>query len=271
MSSNVCTRYENNAYGITGDNALLMDDGKYRSDNSKRRCIIVRSGHGSDGTGVGPLNYGAFFEITRACVDAGYTVYSIDAGGPTTWWNPAAMTATAAAIAHLKAIFGVSKVAFFGGSMGGGVLLQALKTMHADVCGLASISGATDLDYFHGTVGYVPAYTYNHAATPTFGNWKAEVAASYGATDSTWVAQSAGHHIVDEYASWRGLCPIRWWHGDSDNVVPYAQAKAFVDGVNDPLVTLRTLPGAFHTPPTPLYLGPATTEYLDFFNSLTWT
>lgn len=272
MSSNVCTRYESPAYGITGDNAMLMDNGKARSDNSKRRCIIVRSGHGSDGTGVGPSNAGFFFEVTRACTDAGYTVYCIDAAGPTSWWNPASTTAVAAAIARLKTLFGISKVAFFGGSMGGGVLLQAIKSQHASVAGMASISGATDLDYFHGTVGYVPAYSYNTVQTPTFGNWRAECEASYGATPSTWVAQSAGSRIRDEYSSWRGLgIPIRWWHGDADNVVPWAQANAFVQGVADPLVTLRTLPGAFHTPPTPQYLGPEAAEYLEFFDSLTWT
>jgi pimeloyl-ACP methyl ester carboxylesterase len=275
MSGNVFCKYEVGAYGIPGDNSTLMDDGKYHATGT-RKCIIVRSGHNSDGTGVGPLQGGFFFELTRGLIDAGFTVYCIDAGGPNSWWNAASTTALKAAISHLQSLFGITKVGLFGGSMGGGVCIQALKdaTVKANVCGVATISAPVDLDYAHGTAGYTPPYTYDTAATPTFGDWQAdcEAADAYNTNAAGWAAATVGHHIWDEPASWRGLpFPLKLWHGDRDQVVPYAMAQWWVGQVNDPQVTLRTLPGAFHTPPTPEFLGPPTAEYIDFFNSLTWS
>lgn len=270
MSGAVYTRYESNVY-FAGDNSLLMDNGRYHASGT-RRCIIVRSGHGSDGTGVGPLNSPFFFEVVRALVDADYTVYSINAAGGNSWWNAASTSAVAAAITHLQTTFGVTKWAGYGGSLGGGVLLQALKTLHTDCVGLAIISGACDLDYFHGTAGYTPAYTL--PVGNEFGDWTAECETAYATNAAGWAAATAGHRIRDEYASWSGLgVPIRMWQGDADVVVPHDQALAFVNGVSDANVTLRTLPGAGHTPPSPgsPYFGPEFHEYIDFYDSLNWS
>lgn len=271
MSGTVVCEYQGLAYGITGENATWMHDGKYRADQSKRRIIVARSGHGSDGTGVGPLQGGFFFEITRAFIDAGYDVYCIDAGGPDNWWSPDGITAFTAAINSLKTRFGISKVALYGGSMGGGESIQAVKTLASSLIGVACISAIEDLDYAHGTSGYTTPYTYNHTATPTFGDWTAECETAYHTNAAGWAVAAAGHLIHDEPASWRGLpFPVRLWHGDQDEVVPYAMAQWWVGQVNDAQVTLRTLPGAFHTPAQPSTLGPPTQEYLDFFNGLAW-
>lgn len=282
MSGDVVCEYQANAgYGISGDNATLMDGGNYKATGT-RRCIIVRSGHGSDGSGVGPLQgvFG-FFEQTRAFADAGYTVYCIDAAGPNSWWNAPSTTALKAAIAYLQTLFGVTKVALYGGSMGGGVVIQSLKDamVKAAVCGVATISAPTDLDYFNGTPGYTTPYTYDATATPTFGAYAGTAVGtgcratdSYNCSAANWEATAAGHKIRDEPASWRSLpFPLRMWHGTVDQVVPYNQSNWWVGQVNDPQVTMRTLPGAFHTPALPSQLGPPLSEYLDFFGGLAWT
>lgn len=280
MSSDVLCTYATGQYGISGDNSLIMDNGKHRDTPSKRKVILVRSGHGSDGTGVGPLQAGAFFEVTRALADADFTIYSIDAGGPNNWWSPRGMTAMTAAGAWVKSTWGVTKYSIFGGSMGGGQAIQAAKTpaIAADLVGVATISAPVDLDYANGTPGYTTPYTYDTTQTPTFGDWSGTVVGtgcratdSYNCTAAAWTTTTAGHRIHDEVASWRGLAfPISMWHGTLDQVVPYNQAAWWVGQVNDPNVELITLPGAFHTPPTPPFLGPPTSDYIDFFKSLAW-
>lgn len=275
MSGDVSCEYAVGQYGIAGDNSTLMHNGKTWAAGT-RRCIIVRSGHGSDGTGVGPLNNPGFFEVTRALVDAGYTVYNVNAAGAS-WWGPAGITAMAAAVSYLQTRFGITKFALFGGSMGGGVVIQSLKTLAANCLGVATISAACDLDYFHGSgvSGYVPGYSFPSSGS-YFGAFQAETegVGCYNCTHANWDTASAGHKMWNEYSSWHGLgIPIRLWHGDSDGLVPIGQAQAFVAGVNDPNVTLRTLVGAGHTPWAPGAIGgfgPELGEYTKFFNSLAW-
>lgn len=277
MSSDVRCEYGVGVYGYAGDNSTLMDNGLYVPDNSKRRCIIMRSGHGTDGTGFGPAYGGSFFEHSRMLCDAGYTCLCIEASSINSWWNPNAITAVADAISYLQTRFGITKWAGFGGSMGGGVMIQALKTLSANCLGLATISGACDLDYFHGAgvSGYTPAYTL--PAGSSFGGFTADMesAGAYNCTHAAWDTATAGHKIYNEYSTWHGLgVPIKMWQGDQDTIVPLTQAEAFIAGVDDPGVTLRVLPGAYHTPWAPGPgggYGPPLYEYLDFFNSLAWT
>lgn len=259
-------------YGVgiyqAGENEFLMDNG--RNYATTRRVIITRGGHGADANGVSPALSGYYFEPFRPLIEAGYVVYSVSAGGATSWWNAAAMTALGNAVTKAKALYGCNKVGLFGVSMGGGVMLEGLKTVSASVCGTAVLSAASDLDFFHNTAGYTPAYdTTPSGGMPTA--YATEMETSYGTNAAGWSAAAAGHKIRDEYATWRGLGPIKCWHGDADVTVPIGQIQAFVAGVNDPKVTLRTLPGAGHIPAIPLVLGPDPVEYLQFFNSLAWS
>jgi pimeloyl-ACP methyl ester carboxylesterase len=258
------TRYQIGYYQA-GENALLMDDGKHQTT---RKVIIMRGGHGSDGTSQGPLSGGFYFEPSRALIDAGFTLYNINAGGGTAWWNNAAMTAVGNAIAYIQSTFSVSKVAFLGASMGGGTMIQALKSYSASVCGTGLLSPALDLDFFHGTAGYTPSYDYTGATS--FGVYASEMETAYGTNAAGWATATAGHKIHDEYGTWVGKGPIKIWQGDADTTVPIGQVQAFANGVGSD-VTLRTLAGGGHVPPIPAVGGPPMQEYVDFFNSLAWS
>lgn len=264
MTTNIVSKPEVGIYAALED-AVLMNNGLYQVP-SQRKVIIQRGGHNSTGIDGGPVSGGFYFEPTRALIEAGFTIYSINAGGGQSWWNQNSVNMVVAAIARIKALYGVSKVALWGGSMGGGVMAQALKTVYADVCGLGGLSPALDLDFYHGAP-YVPAYAIGGAAT---GAYRAEVEAAYGTNAAGYDAAAAGHKIRDEYATWRNKCPIRWWQGDTDTTVPWGMVNAFVAGVNQPQVTIRTLVGSGHVPPLPAFGGPPMKEYIDFYNSLTW-
>lgn len=259
-------------YGVgiyqTGENEFRIDNG--RNYPNPRRVIVARGGHGSDANGVSPELSGYYFEPFRPLVEAGYVIYSASCGGGVAWWNNAAITALTAAVAKAKTDYGCNKVGLFGASMGGATMIQGLKTLSASVCGTAVLSAASDLDFLHNTSGYTPAYdTTPSGGMPT--GYVTEMETAYATNAAGWAAATAGHKIRDEYSTWNGKGPIRCWHGTLDATVPIGQVQAFVTGVNDPNVTLRSLPGAGHIPPIPLVLGPDPNEYLQFFNALTWS
>lgn len=260
------------AYMASPEDACMLDNGKLQPTPPK--IVLFRGGHGSTGIACTAISGGFYFEPFRAMVEKGYMVYGISAAGGSSWGNPASVAAVVAAIAHLKAVFGVGKIALCGGSMGGLVVLNALKTVHADVCGTILMSPACDLDWFHGTAGYTPAYA--HPGATSFGGYTAEMesAASYNTNAAGWAAATAGSRVHDEYSSWHnlGAGPIRAWTGDNDMTCPIGAYQAFVAGANDPLVTLRTLVGAPHLPPLPgPGQGPPYSEYTDFLKSLSWS
>lgn len=189
--------------------------------------IVVVHGHGGDATAA---RQGFQFDAAgamRALSKAGFAVCSIDAGGVASWGGPAAQTKIAAAIANPIAR---SKVGIIGYSMGGVSVLNYLKNNAAKVAACWLWEPCTDL-----------TWAFNNAAAPS---WATEINTSYGS-----FAATAGSRIADEYATWRGLgIPIKVVHASDDTVIPASQSAAFIAGVNDPLVTLRTpAPTGDHT------------------------
>lgn len=249
----------------TGEGQLRLSAQDAKFDGTEHG-ILVMHGHGGDATQFDMLTsyQGAH---TEALADAGFIVLSIDAGGPATWGNDAAMTAGLNAYNWLvgagKAKAG--KVGVMGWSMGGLNSLNWIKRNASKVAGAWEWCPATDLDYFHGTSGYTPAY--DHTGNMFFGNWASEIDGAYGGAYST---ASAGHRIRDEYASWHGLgIPIRVAHADNDQTIPVAQNRdGFVAGVNDPNVTFREVTTGDHTG---LFNYVPTSEVVAFYQGLSWT
>lgn len=266
MSGSTYCVYEVGLYSA-GEDAYIIDDGKYHAPGT-RKVIIFRSGVTNTGLSEGPISGNLFFEPLRALVDKGFTIYAINAGGPTSWGNPNSVAMVAAAKTRIKALFGVTKVAYYAMSMGGLVMLNAIKSDHSDVIGFGALSPACDLDWFHGTAGYTPAYT--HPGATSFGGFTASMEAAFGTNTAGWAAATAGKKVYDEPATWRGLMPMKFWEGDADVTVPFGQVQSFVTNVADAQVTLRTLSGSPHVPYLPSVGGPPMQEYVDFFKSLAW-
>lgn len=224
-----------------GQLRLLANDAKL---DGTEKAIIAIHGHGGDATQFDMLTaYQG--RHTEALADAGYVVLSIDAGGPTTFGNDAAMAAITAAYNWLtgagKARPG--KIGVVGWSMGGCNALNWVKRNPAKVAAVQCWTPLTDLDFFHGTAGYTPAYSPGSVAP---GGYAAEIDAAYG---GNYAVNAAGHKIRDEYASWRGLgIPIKVFTAVDDAVIPVGQSRdGFVAGVADANVTFRSVASGGHT------------------------
>lgn len=191
-----------------------------------RYPIIVLHGHAGDAT---TTEEGALVDQNgwlTALARAGFVVIGIDAGGPATWSDPAAMSAVDAAYSYTSR----SKVGLLGYSMGGLVALNWIKRNTTKVKCALLIEPCTDLTW---------AYTDPYSA-----GWTTEINNDFGSYGAT-----AGYRVSDEYSTWSGVgFPIHVIQASDDTVVPLSQSQAFVTGVNDPNITLRTpYPTGNHT------------------------
>lgn len=244
------TTYLTNLNGLTGEKALLIEPLR-QIPIEQRRGIIALHGHGADASVWTPGWAGA--RHLQALADAGYFIVSIDAGGPATFNNIAAMTAITSAYGYLTSVVGLAEaqVGLFGWSMGGGNALQWIKENPTKVWAALLWCPLTDLDYHSGYPGAVGA-EYQAAYSPPI----------YAAGD--YAVNSVGHKIADEYPTWRNKCPIRIIQGTADTTVPMAKSQAFVTGVNQPQVDIVLLAGSNHSNLFANYLTDAT---LDFFRT----
>lgn len=234
--------------------SLIVHARNVVTPKSARKAIIVL--HGADAS---PLMWspGSLFGTTpvgdhlQALAEAGYYCICPDAGGSATWLNDTAMTAITAAYNYLIAqgIKG-TKVGIFAHSMGGGNALQWTKSNTTKVVGIRAHAPVTNLDYFQGLGG----------------SFTTQVNAAYG---GNYAANSVGHKIFDEYATWRGVCPISIVHGSADVIVPPAQSVAFIAGVADTRVTEIVKTGADHVTSFAAQYTPPS-ETVAFFDGLTW-
>jgi len=258
-------------YSVTAPTETMMlireklspTDGTYHG-------ILCFHGHAGDSSQFEPFGQSTITAPgyhTWQLAEAGYLMGSIDAGGGTAWSNSAAMDRATDGYNWLTGTAGAKtgKIGLMGWSMGGMTALNWAKRNPTLVAGVLLWAPATDLDYFHSTSGYTPAYG---SALPNNAGWTSEIDASYG---SPYATTSTGYRIRDEYSSWAGLgIPIRVIHASDDTTIPVAQSQnGFVPGVNDANVTLRTpLPTGNHTG---LFANVPSSETVAFFNGLTWT
>jgi hypothetical protein len=256
--------FASSALGVTqaGEKHLLAVSGSERH-NGTSPGVIVLHGHGGDAYQAPPAPswFGAH---VKALADAGMMVLAADFGGGTTFGNSTFQTALTSAWTWLTGAGGArpGKVLLLPYSMGmlGG--LHWVKSNAAKVSGVFAFAGATDLDLFHGTAGYTPAYD---AGGVSPGQYAAEIDTAFGGDYAT---NAAGFKVRDEYASWQGIAvPQRLVHASDDATVPIGQAQAFVTGVNDPLVTLRTLSSGGHTG---LFDQLSTDETVSFCATANW-
>jgi alpha-beta hydrolase superfamily lysophospholipase len=216
-----------------GESSVLTEPKRAKRDGSSVGVIAV---HGHGGTSLQFQSAGSGSGgFTLALALAGFTVLSIDAGGPTPWADDAEMTDLTAAYNYLLNTIHVAspKVCVLGWSMGGLAALNWVKRNPTLVKAACVFAPATDLAYFHDTsVGkatYAP-----------------EIEADYGGS-AGWAAGIVGHAPIGEPANYRGLPPVRIYHGDADTTVPLAQSQAFVNAVNDPHMALRVIAGRDHS------------------------
>lgn len=246
------TTYVNPFNGITGEKAVLIEPLR-QVPLEQRRGIIALHGHGADATVWVPGWTGA--RHVQALADAGYYVISIDAGGPATFNNKAAMDAITSCYSYLIGTVGLAetKVGLFGWSMGGGNSLQWIKENPTKVWAALLWCPLTDLDYH---VGYPP--------DPAPGS---EAYLAYGVPiypTNNYALNSAGSKIASEYPTWRDKCPIRIIQGSADTTVPLSKSQAFINGVNQPQVDMIVLTGSDHVN---LFANISTDATLDFFRN----
>lgn len=245
-----------------GEWATLITDGTYQAT---RRSIVIPPGHGNGGRGYQPPNTG--FEFARALAEAGFAVYTIDAGGVATWGGPAMQTALGNAVNHMLSLFGGTKVGLLGYSMGGLGTLNYIKRNPTLVAGAYFLEPVTDLDWVHSTAGYTPPYDISGVGVVQ-AVWNTEAETAYSATSATWATQSAGYRVHDEPQTFRGLCPMTFAHATDDTVVPSNATVAFVQAVNWSTVTLRA--GTLTGNHTGIFTTLPAHELVDFYDSLTW-
>lgn len=225
--------------------------------------ILGLHGHGGSAFTFmpsGDVNYQAPGYHARNLVEAGFAFLSVDDGGASAWGDAAALARIDDAIAWAHAQgYKTDKIGLMGYSMGGLAALNWIKRNAAKVAGAWLWAPATDLDFFNGTAGYVPAYANPNNAPQ--GAYSAEIQADY----NPYGAGSAGFRIHDEPASFRGIAPIKIAQADDDATVPPAQNTSFVANVNDPLVTFREIANGGHTG---LFAGVPAAEVVQFYEGL---
>lgn len=218
-----------------------------------RLPILAIHGHGGTafaGEQGGLMDQGGHL---RALSQSGYAVLSVDAGvgvhGTAGWGSPNVMSSLDAAFAFI----GRPQVGIVGYSMGGLSTLNWVKRNAAKVAAVWLWEPCTDLAWADSLPGYAPSYGLANSAS-----WTSEITAEYG----SWAA-TAGYRVYDEYASWRLGVPIHVVHASDDTVIPPAQTDAFIAGVNEPYVTLRSpAPTGNHTG---VFLNVPAVEMLAFF------
>lgn len=226
---------------IAGRDSMLLTP-SWNESGAGLKGIIALHGHGNDCKFV--MMGGAFEPHPWRLAQSGFAVLCIDRGD--SWWNGDATvdSSTASGMGAINAAYndlintvGVAgtKVGLIGQSMGGGAGLQFIKQRPTYVACAYFVNPATDLDFFHQTAGYTPAYSI--LGNTYAGAYVAEIDAAYG---GNYAVNAVGHKIRDEYSTWHGLgIPITIAQASDDVTVPPAASTAFVNGVNDANVTLR--------------------------------
>lgn len=234
------------------------------------RGIIGFHGHGA---GASQFDQGqGMGKHPAALANAGFAVLAHDTPLSGLAWNNgassdaetvSAMGAAKYAYNQLKDVVGVAgtKVGVIGWSMGGGMALQFIKQNPTLVACAWLFSPMTDLDFYHATAGYTPAYD-AEGITPNAA-YAAEIDTAYG---GNYAVNAVGHKIRDEYATWAGLgIKIMIDQTSDDPTVPRHASDAFVAGVNDPNVTLYSPAATGGHPGAVVNRDPK--EVVDFFQA----
>lgn len=218
----------------TGDTNVLANKYGLKRDFTER-AILTFHGHGADAYTWKQGTMGAPKFATNLA-ENGWVVVSDDFGGNTPWANDTAMADTdqvyqfATQLTNALAPKCAPIVDLCGWSMGGLTALNWVKRNPTLVHRVILWCPATQITYFHNN-------------NPS--GYGAEIEADYGG--AAWATNIAGHEPAMEPAAYRGLPPIRIYHGDADTTVPIQQTRDFVAAVNDPNLTLHEVPGGTHT------------------------
>ena len=205
-----------------------------KKDGTERACLFFH-GHGADAL-TWRMNTTGAGKFSTELAERGWVSIADDFAGGTPWANDANMTDIDAvynfAVGNSTPFYPYcsTKVDVVGWSMGGLEALNWIKRNPAKVNRAVLWCPATELDYFHNTA-------------PNKATYAPEIDAAYPGGAATW----AGHEPNKEPTAYRGLPPIRIYHGDADTTVPLAQSQGFASAVNDPNLALHVVPGGTHT------------------------
>jgi hypothetical protein len=230
---------------VSGQNSLLHLP--RWSDGAGLRGVMVF--HGVDAQSTQAAQGYSFGSHPNVLADAGYAVMAVDLSNPYSWPSPAVMTIIDNAYTNLISVVGgvagTTKVGIMAWSCGGADALNWIKRNATKVSKAWLFNPLTDMDYAHSTAGYTPAYG---SSLPNNATWTSEIDTMFS---NNYAVNAVGYKIRDEYSSWAGLnIPIVASQASSDTTVPPAATTAFVNGVNDANVTLRSYAGGHSNLPT---------------------
>lgn len=218
-------------WGTAGESSFLMYDG---ARQTYKAVVLAMPGLGLDASQWAPsADASGCFAHVREIVRAGYIVLAINGGSLTSWPAPAMNTIMDAAITAVLARFSAklptawqTKVLGLGFSRGCDSWLDYLvQPAHTARCGgLFGFSASPDLSWAEGR-------DLTFGANPNAATWAPQIYASYGCTALTYPAATAGYRMMDNAASYAGLCPIHFTHAGDDPVVPVAIPTAWVAAV----------------------------------------
>lgn len=223
---NVVTSWRQGDYAA-GQFALVMHNRAARFDQTRPGILCF---HGRNATGASFMQH-VLFGLTphiTALLNEGYIVYSIDAGGLTTWGNDVAMDAALAALDRMEEMTKPGMSALMGWSMGGLNALNFMKRHPSRLRGAFLWAPAADLGWAHSQ----PA-------------WTTEINNAYG---GNYAVNSVGHDPASEPAAYRDLPPIHVVSSEDDDVLSTSETEDFVAAVNDPNLTMETLSSGAHFP-----------------------
>lgn len=231
----------NGANSLPNDKQLLLRERNTPQDGS-RPAIICLPGHGGDCSQYAPWSTSAVgtpgYHAWSLSEAGRYLILGIDAAATVQpeWGNATAVAAITAAYNYAVGTLGAKsgQVGLMAWSMGGLAALNWIKSNPTLAACAWLWNPCTDLDWANSTAGYTPAYGGSSAGN---GSWSTEIAAAY----SPYATASNGFRVRDEYPSWRGLgVPIKVCQASDDGTIPPAQSTAFVGGVEDLNVSLRS-------------------------------
>lgn len=211
----------------SGENALIIKP-KYPPVVAQRGVMFV---HGAGSTATYCIDtYGRQSSLTGAIANAGFTCFSGDIGGTSTWGNSTAMARMTTAYNYLQTQPGVKpgKVALISGSMGG---LTSLNWAAANPTLVSAV------------VSVIPVINPNDIVVNNRGGYAASINAAYGGawSEATSGATNNPRTMATNSAKLQGI-PMLFFYGTTDTLCMPAQVEGFAAsaGMNVTLVPLAT-------------------------------
>lgn len=206
--------YGSGAYVAGEGHVAIVPRGQ--ASTTKRAVIFLHGWQGDATYALSLEDWSAQVALIRTILDAGYWVFSIDAGGPGAWANNTALTNIGLAKTWIQSNFAVpsGKVHVLGISMGGLTALAWANQNPTLAASCLSIIPVLDIEY-------VRANNVNSAA--------ASIDSAYGGTyvDSTQKAVHNPSYFVTQAGAGILSVPTQLWYVTNDTYTPNSTYTSF--------------------------------------------